>query len=124
MLSCNAYLMVHFTGLILLFTAFGGLVVSSWLEQNSSKARKMSAMLHGIGLLLLIVGGFGLMKNLGISHSPGAWPGWIYAKVFVWLLLGGITAVLKKNGGLAKPMLFLLPVVGIAAAFLGVYKPF
>ena len=48
---------------------------------------------HGISLLAVLVGGFGLIVKTGMS---GSWPGWIYGKLLVWVLLGGAVVFNKR----------------------------
>lgn len=122
------YKTIHaFSGLLLLF-AMGGLVLRA-LEANSAghsaaektPARKLGVITHGVALLLLLVSGFGALAKLGIM---GNMPGWAWAKIVIWVIFGGIVALVHKKPDLLKPLWFLLPLLAGVAAWLALYKPF
>lgn len=56
--------------------------------------RKMIAITHGIGLFLILLGGFGMLARLGIIWP---WPGWIVAKFIIWLAYGGLLTLVYKK---------------------------
>lgn len=122
-MSIEVYKLTHLVGLMLLFLGLGVLFFSP--TRDGQKPPKAAAILHGIGLLIMLVGGFGMLARMEI-HWP--WPGYIIAKLVGWVLLGA-APVLVKKGILPKAVAFLL-VLGIAAyaAWLGllptVDKPF
>jgi hypothetical protein len=117
MISYAAYRVLHLVGVVLLFTAFGGMLATAGTGRN-----KLAAMFHGIGLVVLLLTGFGLMSRLGISHT--ALPLWIWAKLAIWLLLGGIVVMIRKTAGPRTLLWLLIPTLGVFAAYLCIYKPF
>ena len=64
-----------------------------------------------------------MLAGLDVVHD-GLYPGWIWGKFVIWLLAGGLPALPYRRPGLARPLLFFLPVLGIAAASLAIFKPF
>lgn len=113
------YQFLHVTGVLLLFTSVG-----AFLAGPQSGARKFAGMLHGIGLLLLLVAGFGLMaKKFGVAN-PMSFPAWAWAKVVVWLVLGALPAVVNRGKLAPKGGVLLGLVLGLAAAWLAIFKPF
>ena len=66
MLSVAAYKVVHIFGVLLLFVALGAAL-------GDGSRRRLASMTHGIGLLIVLIAGFGALARLGI-HSPGSWP--------------------------------------------------
>lgn len=117
------YKIMHYLGLCLLLSAIIGLVVEK--KHNTSLGRplnkKLWFSLHGIGLLLLFVAGFGLMARLGLASDM---PKWIFAKLGIWLAFGGLLPMLSKgSGGLPKAMAISLVLIG-SAAWLAITKPF
>lgn len=117
-MSNEFYRLVHLSGLILLFSGLAGL----WGAHIGGGAparpvRITLALLHGFGLLFLIVSGFGLLARLGFLSGL---PGWAIAKIVIWLFLGGAITLLKRRFGWALPACL---VAGALAAYLCIYKP-
>lgn len=129
------YKVLHFIGIITLFVGFGALIANVAAgKQKGTHERRTSALLHGIGLLLVLLGGFGMAAKakLGVvaaseeaveAASQGL-PGWFWAKVAVWVVLGGITALISKKAKLGKLWLAVILVLGAIASYLGVAQPF
>jgi hypothetical protein len=118
------YKVMHIFGFVMLFTAMGGSVLHALNggTRESNGARGLIAALHGIALALILTGGFGMMARLGMmSHD---WPGWIYAKVGIWLLLPFLGMLAMRRPAHARTVLVLLPFVGLLAAWIAIYKPF
>lgn len=78
-----------------------------------------SGILHGLGLLLILVSGFGLMAKLGIPMTMG----FFHVKLLLWLLLGASFALVRKPR-FSQPLLLALPLLGGIAAYMGIFKPF
>lgn len=126
-MSFEFYRVVHLFGIVLLFTALGGLAVFSWLTRNGkgdaadvTATRKRLAMLHGIALLVILVAGFGLMAKSGIMKT---WPTWIFGKLTIFVVLGGASVFVRKTGAMGRTWLVVLPLLGLLAALLAVFKP-
>ena len=79
--------------------------------------------LHGLGALAAITGGFGLLARISVEAGE-LFPGWIWAKLALWVLLGGLVALPYRRRGLARSILFLLPLLGFLGAVMAIYKPF
>ncbi|WP_208861381.1 hypothetical protein [Leptospira brenneri] len=109
------YLLFLSLGGIALFTINGG-------KKSENKFKTVVAITHGVGLLLIIIAGFGLMKFRGISHS--ALPVWVILKIVIWLLFGGLMAPAYKSPKLAKILWFVFPILGLCSAYLAFYQPF
>lgn len=117
------YKTIHVFSAMLLLFAMGGLVLRALDAKSESKtqARKLGVITHGVALLLLLVTGFGGLAKLGIMASM---PGWAWAKIVIWLIFGGVIALIHKRPNLLKPLWFLLPLLAGVAAWLALYKPF
>lgn len=123
MISYQVYKVMHLLGNFMIIAALGGLIVH--IINGGSKEhsfRKGVAMTHGIGLLLSLVGGFGALARLGIVQA--GLPGWVYVKVAIWLLFGGMTAILVRKPEFAKSLWFVTLVLAGLGAYLGGAKPF
>ena len=125
MFSHAVYNVVHIVGIVLVMSALGGatLVAMTGIARNAAPARGLLAAMHGVGALLILVGGFGMLARLGVAHT-GSFPGWIWAKVTIWVLIGAAPFLLNRRPAVAKPMLLALPVLGGLAAYIAIYKPF
>ena len=105
------YKIIHFIGIIALFLGIGSLISS---DPKKPAALRRPAMIHGIGVLLLLVSGFGLSAKLKIGF-----PTWMIAKLVILLLLGAMIVVIKRKL-LPAPVVYLLAIVlGGIAAYLG-----
>lgn len=116
------YKILHLSGLICLFFGFGGLLVATYSKvQLTGPARAMAFATHGIGLLFLLFGGFGMLAKLGImAHLPG----WVIAKVVIWIFMAAAISIVKRKGYIGWPIAILLIVLGATAATLAINKPF
>lgn len=95
---------------------------ASFLSANNLKVNKI---ITGIASLFILVGGMGLILTaLGIHHGE-KWPAFLHAKITIWAILsigGPILAKRLKKGRLLAFYGILL--LGVAATYLAVYKPF
>lgn len=118
-MDLNVYRLLHLAGVIFLFTAIGGAMLAHRDGAAGAAARKLSSITHGISLLIILVAGFGALAKLGL-----AMPGWAWAKLVVWLILGAAPVFVRKRPDLMTLWWWLLPILGVVAAWLARYKPF
>ncbi|MCC2677519.1 MAG: hypothetical protein K0R29_95 [Pseudobdellovibrio sp.] len=120
-MSYEFYKIIHLTGLVLLFSGLVTLLslkVAGVTLEGTSK--KFAFLTHGIGLLFLLVSGFGLLARLGMVNGL---PNWVYVKLAVWLFFGGIVALIKrKNVGWSFYTILLC--VFMLAGYVAITKPF
>jgi hypothetical protein len=124
MISYEAYKVLHLVSVLTLFAVLGGVAVHAMnggtLKGNA--ARRIVASLHGIALLVTLIAGFGLMSRLDLMR--GGIPLWVWGKLVIWLATVLLLALPYRRPALARPLLlFGLPLLGAAAAWLAVYKP-
>ena len=122
-MSLAAYKVLHLFSAFLLFAALGGLTLAA-LDRSGdrTRSRKLAGASHGIALVLLLVTGFGGLARLAISN-PALWPGWVWVKVLLWLVLGA-ALVVRRFPAAAALVWWLWPILGGVAAWLAIYKPF
>lgn len=123
-MSYEFYKVVHLLGILLLFTALGGsamLALRGGTDEERKPFRKLLMATHGTALLIIFVAGFGLMARKGMMGA--GWPGWIYVKLGVWLVLGGAVTYVRKQPQLGKIWYFVFPLIGAVAAYSAVFKP-
>jgi hypothetical protein len=122
-MSLAAYKVLHLLSAFLLFAALGGFTLAALARRGDrERGRSLAAASHGIALVLLLVTGFGALARLDISN-PALWPGWVWAKLAIWLLLGAAVMV-RRFPGAAQVLWWLWPILGGVAAWLALYKPF
>lgn len=121
-MSLAAYKVLHVLGILFTFIALGGLLLAARTGGERVQDRKLAGMLHGIGLVIILVSGFGALARLGLSN-PGIWPLWMWIKLVVWLVLGAALVFIKRAPGLRTLLWILLPVLGAVAAYMAFYKP-
>jgi len=119
MLDHSAYKIAHIVGLTLVFLGLGAIMLGA---RDDRRPPRCGVILHGVGLLIMLVGGFGMMARLNIVTFP--WPGWVFGKVGVWLALGALPALAKR--GVVQGLASVLLAAGLAgvSAWLAIYKPF
>jgi hypothetical protein len=124
MISYPIYKLIHLFGIFLMFASLAGLAV--YTANGGTKAnnvlRKHSAIAHGVSMFLILLGGFGMLARLGITHFP--WPVWVYLKFAIWILFGGMVALVARKPTIAKVMWLLMPFLGVLAAYIAIMKPF
>jgi hypothetical protein len=124
MFSHAFYNVVHIVGIILVMSALGATAIHALNggSRQTNRARGLVAALHGVGVLLILVGGFGMLARLGFLHGA-SFPGWLWVKLAVWVTIAGLLAVPYRKPSLAKPIYLALPVLGGLAAYMAIYKP-
>ena len=122
MFPYELYKILHVIGILAVWTALGALALhgAAGGTKETNPFRKGTAITHGVGMLLILVGGFGMLARLGASAGHG----WVGAKLLIWLLVGGMVALPLRKPALAGPIFFALPVLGGLAAAIALYKPF
>lgn len=121
-MSYQFYKILHLLGLMLLFFGFGGLLMSAYARVELKKAaRIMGFVTHGVGLLFILVSGFGMAARLGFVAGL---PSWVHAKIGIWLVLGIAISLVKRKGYIGWPVAVLLLGLGTTAAYIAINKPF
>ena len=103
--------------------SFGAILLHQMANKGQAIPNKRLIMFtHGVGMLLILVAGFGLLaKKLGLVGQ--GWPLWIWLKLSIWLILGIGVAYVLRSPYLAKLNWFLLVAVVGLASYVVLYKP-
>ncbi|KAA3610045.1 MAG: hypothetical protein D8M58_07600 [Calditrichaeota bacterium] len=118
-MSIAFYNVLHVIGIIMLFLGIGGAIVRSYLAQDSPGLEKLVLINHGVGLLLILIAGFGQLAKIGMQFSS-----WVVVKIIIWLFMGSLIMFIKKKPELKSVWWYGALVMGGLAAYLGIYKPF
>jgi hypothetical protein len=113
---------LHLLGVFLLFAALGAAVLRAYAAGQTpprDRAGKLAGVTHGLALVILLLTGFAL---LGVNKWGML--GWVWAKLAVWLVMGALVVVIRRAPSAAGWLWWLLPALGLVAAWLAIYKPF
>lgn len=121
-MSLLFYKFFHIVAILTLFTVAGGtaLYVANGGDKAGNSARRLVGILHGLALLVALVSGFGALARLGLGFDNL----WIWGKLMLWLAFGVLVTLPYRYPALARPFLWILPLLGALAAYLALYKPF
>jgi hypothetical protein len=112
------YQIIHLTGILMVFLAYGGLIIRSATGSNDKGIRRLGAITSGIGLFLILLGGFGLLAVLDYG-----WPVWILIKVGVWFALGAMIALINRKPEYSQISWWTTILLGVIALLMVVLKP-
>jgi|JI10StandDraft_1071094.scaffolds.fasta_scaffold473095_2 hypothetical protein len=124
MISYSIYKLIHLLGIFLVIGSLSGIAyfTANGGTKATNRLKAWSGSLHGIGLFLILLAGFGMLARLKIMGFP--WPGWVFAKVGIWLILGGLIALASRKPLFAKILWFAIPFLGVLSAYFAIIKPF
>jgi hypothetical protein len=121
-MSLIAYKTIHILSIMLLFTAFGGLLLAARAGVQTGVSRKLAGITHGIALLLILFSGFGALAKIGMSN-PAIWPAWLWTKALIWLFFGVVIVLIRRAPNSTPILWWILPLLGAIAAYLALNNP-
>lgn len=116
--------LVHLTGIMLFFSGLSGMLFLFYENSTSSKSKAHTLALTSrmLGLTFILVGGLGMLYSLGLMNE--GFPKWALAKLGVFFLFGPVVGMLRRKPKKAPTLFAIFILLGMTAAFLGLYKPF
>jgi len=117
----STYVFIHLIGVLVLFMALGGTfihVINGGTKQTNVWAKPLAA-LHGAGLLVILV--FGLLGLVSLGIKPSDFNMWVFVKLLIWLFMGAALVLPYKVKGSAKALMFVVPLLGAVAAYIGLF---
>jgi hypothetical protein len=107
----TTYKLIHLVGIAAVALGTGGMMANG-------NNQKLFAIWQGVGLLVMLVSGFGLLAKLHLGFPPFA-----IVKTILWILVAVMPVILRKlKAPLSVAILVSLTLVGVLA-WLGVTKP-
>ena len=134
MIPYATYKVIHYFGIFLLLTALSARLgrAAGFAAASTKKGttlptpdpwkRRLGAT-HGVALFLILLGGFGMLARLNITQGL-ALPGWIWAKLAIWTLLGAAIIAASRIPWKAGRLLAVVPALAVLAGIIALYKPF
>ncbi|MBL8727004.1 MAG: hypothetical protein JNM25_01145 [Planctomycetes bacterium] len=113
----ETYRLLHVVGVLLVFLGLGGVLATAGGEGGRSP--KLFLMLHGIGLLVMLVCGIGYVHKARLE-----WQNWLFAKIACWVLIGAIPFLVRRGVVPRVVAVVLVLGLGATAAWLARDKPF
>lgn len=122
MLSFTVYKVLHLLGIMFTVAALGGMAVhaANGGTRPESRTRALATALHGTGLLLVLVAGFGMLARLGGSAASG----WVLVKLAIWLTLGAAAMIPYRRPSWARALFVAVPLLAALAGIMALTKPF
>ena len=121
MISFEVYKIMHLFGLALLMLGLGGILSAYALTPKvSTKIRILGMSSHGIGLLLMLTGGFGMAARMGLVQGL---PFWIYAKLAIWAFLAIAVSLAKRKAQWSFALVGVFACAVALASYFAIYKP-
>lgn len=118
------YNFLHLVGIFLVLFSLGAIALHTFNGGTKNySARKWIAAIHGVGLLVIFVAGFGLIAKLGMV-GQGTWPTWIFIKLGVWTTLGAMPVLLYRKPKWSALWAILTISLAALAAWTAINKPF
>ncbi len=144
MIPYATYKVIHYLGIFVLLTALAARLGRSALSrsdedrsggpaatQDTVQGRPMPdpwarrlGVIHGLALFLVLLGGFGMLARLDVTHRLGLLPGWVWAKLGIWTLLGATVLVASRSAAWSTRVLLAVPALAVLAGFIALTKPF
>ena len=116
------YKAIHLSGLILSFVSLGALATIA--VRGSERRSRFPAIGHGVGLFLILLGGFGMLAVLQKLKMIDGWPTWLIIKLVMWIGLGAAIAVFGRKPEFAKATIGACIAFGVVATIMALFKPF
>jgi len=119
MLTYTFYKTLHLLFILCFFTSIGFISMRSDLMQ-----KKMGKVMLGALVFMILVGGMGLLKHLGIKHGE-PFPLWVKIKLGNWVLLTALISSLFKINTKEYRALMVGVVLLLAwfTVWVAIYKP-
>lgn len=122
-MNIMVYKWLHIVGAFAVVMAFGALIFRSSLQPQADATgafpKKSLSIIHGVGLLILLISGFGMLARMGIH---GEFPQWVILKGVIWLALGGLIAAVNRAPSKNKLWWWLVLALAAAATWIGLFK--
>ena len=105
------YKILHLVGIAAIAIGAGGMM-------SGGSNRKAFAMWQGIGLLIMLVSGFGMLAKMHLGY-----PSFAVIKTVIWLVIGAMPVIIRKAKLPTHAAIIISLVLVGLNAWLGIMKP-
>jgi uncharacterized membrane protein len=121
MVSLEVYKMLHFVAIFAVVMVLGGIGFMAFISRYQDHPwRKAAAIIHGIGVFLILLSGFGMLARLGLTSGL---PNWVIVKIAMLVFVAGVLMPLKRLPKLSFVFLTLVLIAVTFAGYVGSFKP-
>ena len=111
MVPYEIYKIMHLLGVFMVLAALFGWTINYYNGgEKQNPAKKILGITHGIGLVLILIGGFGLLARINQSVLQL----WVSLKLSIWFIFGFYTLLLHKR--ILKPNVSWFVILGLATS--------
>jgi uncharacterized membrane protein SirB2 len=119
MISYYSYKFLHICAVVLVLLSIGASLFQT--KNKEWREKRLMSILNGVGLVIMLVAGFGLLARLAVSWP---WQGWIFVKLIAWIGLGSTHFLSTRFPDCGKGFWWLSALLAIVATSMAIYKPF
>lgn len=111
-MSAGFYKITHIIGFMMVFAALGGAIIAG--KNSDSSSKKVLGIIHGLGLLLVLVAGFGMLAKIRLNFDTR-----FIVKLVIFFILGGLLTLVYRFPKLGNASWAIIIGLGGVAAYLG-----
>ncbi|MEM1245332.1 MAG: hypothetical protein AAGA81_09940 [Acidobacteriota bacterium] len=124
-MSFTFFKLIHILGILMVFLGLGGrAVLALQPEPRKAPGQTLVGVLHGAGLMVVLLGGFGMLAKLGLTGEELQGLGWLLVKMIVWIVLGGSIMIPVRRPQWTTHWLVAVTALALVAGYFAFYKPF
>jgi len=119
-MSLDVYRALHVAGLTMIMLGFGAILFGP----KDQPRPRVAMALHGAGVLVMIVAGFGMMaKSDPPIMAPDSWQAWLILKMVIWVGIAALPTLIRAGTVPRRVAWIVIVVLAATAAWLAAARP-
>jgi hypothetical protein len=120
-MTYSFYKVLHLIGVFMIVMPLSAIAMHTALGGDRTHLwRRPAAIVHGLGMLVCIVAGFGALAKLQLGET---FPLWVTLKLGIWLILGGMIGLMYRFRSRGFLLWGVLLALASVASYLAIVKP-